>query len=92
METIDIIGYAAATLTTVSFVPQVVKTWKTKSTEDISLVMFILFIIGLILWLIYGIILNAMPIILANLITCSLAIIITSFKVREVIKKKYKDK
>ena len=91
MENIDILGYVAASLTTIAFVPQVVKTWKSKSTEDISLTMFILFNVGIGLWLAYGIILGAKPIILANLITGILALIILGFKINDVVKKTYDD-
>jgi len=55
MPTIEIIGLIAATLTTACFIPQVYKVWKEKSTKDISLVMYIVFMIGLALWLYYGI-------------------------------------
>ena len=69
METIEIIGLIAATLTTASFVPQVYKVYKSKSTADISLIMYAVLFVGIILWLIYGIQKDSMPIILANIIT-----------------------
>ncbi len=82
METTEIIGYCAAFLTTLSFVPQAYKTIKTKQTKDISLVMYIMFFIGLICWLVYGFIKEAMPIIMANIVTISLVIPILYMKIR----------
>lgn len=67
------IGYVAATLTTVSFVPQVIKVLQTRSTKDVSLGMYGLFTLGVALWLVYGIMISAWPVILANAITCLLA-------------------
>ena len=66
---IDFFGFSAAFLTTIAFLPQLYKTWKTKSAEDVSLIMLILFITGLICWIIYGIKINSVPILLANIIT-----------------------
>ena len=65
----NIVGMMAAILTTAAFVPQVVKTWRSKSADDVSLVMFILFILGVFLWCIYGIEISALPVIIANVIT-----------------------
>lgn len=73
MEIANALGSAAGTLTTIAFVPQVLKTWKTKSTKDISTGMFLIFSLGVVLWLIYGISLQAWPIIIANSITLVLA-------------------
>ena len=84
---VNTLGYVAACLTTLAFVPQVVKTVKTKSTDDISLVMFLMFNFGIVLWLIYGIILENKPIILANLVTGSLALIILGYKVKNTLRK-----
>lgn len=78
--TIETIGIAAGTLTTLSFVPQVVKTWRTKSAQGLSLGMFSLFCIGLVLWLIYGIALSSPSIILANALTLILASALLVFK------------
>lgn len=69
MEFHEILGYLAAFFTTASFLPQVYKTWKTKSVEGLSLTMYLVFFTGIVCWLIYGIYLNSMPIILANTIT-----------------------
>ena len=82
MPTIEIIGLIAASLTTAAFVPQVYKAWKHKSTSDISFTMYVVLLAGLILWLIYGIHHNSLAIILANLVTASLAIIMLILKMR----------
>ncbi len=75
MDNINILGIIAAILTTSSFLPQVIKTWQSKSAKDLSIGMFLTMTTGIILWLIYGIIKNDLPIILANAVTfifCSL--------------------
>ena len=69
----DTIGFVAATLTTVAFVPQVWKVWQTRSTQDISLGMYLFFTSGVVMWLLYGVLLGAWPIIIANGITALLA-------------------
>ncbi len=66
---IDFFGFSAALLTTIAFLPQLYKTWRTKSAGDVSLVMLILFITGVICWIIYGIKINSIPILVANIIT-----------------------
>ena len=78
----DVLGMIAGTLTTIAFVPQVVKTWRSKSTHDISYGMFILFSVGLILWLTYGIVIGAWPIIISNAVTLALALVILGLKFR----------
>jgi len=67
------IGYVAAILTTVSFVPQVIKVWQTRSARDISLPMYSLFILGTALWLTYGVAIHSLPVALANAATLVLA-------------------
>jgi MtN3 and saliva related transmembrane protein len=69
----DLIGSVAATLTTSAFIPQAWQVWRTRHTADISLGMYALFTLGVALWLSYGIILTAWPIIIANCITLLLA-------------------
>ena len=66
---IDLFGFSAALLTTIAFLPQLYKTWKTKSADDVSLIMLILFITGLTCWIIYGLKINSIPILVANVIT-----------------------
>jgi len=82
MDSITILGLVAATLTTVAFLPQMIKTWKSKSAKDVSLETLITFCIGVFLWLIYGIYLQALPIILANLLTLIFNLIILGLKIR----------
>jgi len=78
----DVIGIIAATLTTISFVPQVVKLIRTRHTKDISLSMYIIFVTGVFFWLVYGIMLGKFPIIAANVVTLSLTGVILYLKVR----------
>ena len=67
------LGFIAGTLTTIAFLPQVLKVWNTKSTKDISLCMFIVFTTGVTLWLVYGIIIANFSLILANAVTLILS-------------------
>ena len=76
------IGFFAAFCTTIAFLPQALKVWKTKSTKDISLYMFIIFTIGVFSWLVYGIIISDLPIILANVVTLILSLFILVFKLK----------
>jgi MtN3 and saliva related transmembrane protein len=82
MESANTLGLIAGALTTVAFIPQVIKTWKSRHTHDISLGMFAIFSIGVFLWLLYGIQIGATPIVLANLVTLVLALTILVFKLR----------
>jgi MtN3 and saliva related transmembrane protein len=70
---IKLLGFAAATCTTLAFAPQFIKDWKTRSTEDISLGMFLAMMLGLALWLIYGVLSGDAPLVAANAITMVLA-------------------
>jgi MtN3 and saliva related transmembrane protein len=78
----DYTGYAAAFCTTSAYVPQVLRVWRTRSTKDISLKMFLVLVTGLILWLTYGFWRGEMPLIIANAVTLVLAGIILYFKIR----------
>ncbi|MBT1703196.1 SemiSWEET transporter [Chryseosolibacter indicus] len=82
MNTVQILGLAAGSLTTAAFLPQVLKTWKSRSAKDLSLGMFSLFCLGVFLWLIYGIIVKDIPVIAANLVTLMLASTLLFFKLR----------
>ena len=84
------LGYLAAFCTTIAFIPQAVKVYKTKQTKDISLGMFSLLIAGFVLWLWYGILLSSYPIILANAVTLIIAIyiLITKFRLDVFTSKK----
>ena len=63
---IPMLGFTAGTLTTLAFVPQVIKSWESKSTQDVSLGMFLLLCTGILLWLTYGFLINDTPLIVAN--------------------------
>lgn len=75
-------GYVAATLTTLAFVPQAVKTLRTRDTRSISVQMYVVFTIGVGFWLVYGIVLRSWPMIIANIITFLLAASILAMKLR----------
>ncbi len=80
MNLIQIIGLMAGALTTISFLPQAIKTWRSKSAKDISLAMFLCFCVGVILWIIYGFFIKDLPVLLTNLATLVLAGSILFFK------------
>lgn len=82
MLTADWIGTLAAVLTTASFVPQVLHSFRTKDVSGISLTMYSAFTLGVGLWLVYGLLLGAWPIVIANAITVSLAMCILVMKLR----------
>jgi len=82
MKLTDIIGYLAAFGTTISFLPQAVKTIQTKDTSGISLGMYALFTTGTLLWLVYGIMSGSLPVAVANSITFIFASIILIYKIR----------
>ncbi|NEO28811.1 MAG: hypothetical protein F6K03_18545 [Kamptonema sp. SIO4C4] len=82
MNLITMIGLLAGTLTTISFLPQVIKTWKSRSTRDISLGMFSTFCTGVVLWIIYGVFVRDLPVLLTNLATFILAGTVLWFKLR----------
>lgn len=79
---INLIGFLAGFCTTIAFIPQVIKVWKTKRTRDISLVMFVTFTFGVLCWTIYGIFISNLPMIIANAITLILASLILVAKIR----------
>ncbi|MEJ2054543.1 MAG: SemiSWEET transporter [Calditrichaceae bacterium] len=76
METFSIVGFTAAVFTTISFLPQAIKTIRTRHTKDLSAGMYSLFVIGITLWFIYGFLINDLPVILANGITLLLSLVI----------------
>ena len=80
--TTDLIGYLAAALTTCSFVPQAWLTFRTRDVRGISLGMYGVFTVGVSLWLLYGVLVGAWPIVLANAVTLALASVILGMKVR----------
>lgn len=76
----EIIGYLALFCTTISFIPQVIELYRKKSAKDISTSMYIIYALGMILWLIYTIWIKAVPLIIGNVISLILAIIILTMK------------
>ncbi|MCX7100693.1 MAG: SemiSWEET transporter [Methylobacter sp.] len=88
INTPEIIGYLAATLTTSSFLPQAILTIKTRDTESLSLGMYSSFTLGVLCWLIYGLYLNDKAIIFSNAITLLLSASILYFKIRNIFHKR----
>lgn len=82
LDYIEIIGLIAACLTTAAFLPQVFKTWKTKDVSSLSLPMFSMFFLGVIMWLIYGLLIDSLAIILANTITVFSSFLLVYFKIK----------
>ena len=82
MNAIELTGYLAAILTTASFVPQAWHTFKTRDVSGISLGMYSVFTVGITLWLAYGLLLHAWPIVAANAVTLSLAAAILGMKLK----------
>jgi MtN3 and saliva related transmembrane protein len=78
----EIIGLVAAIITTAAFLPQVFKTYKTKDTSGLSLSMYLSFLIGVILWLIYGVHLESLPMILANSVTVVSTLYLVAMKLK----------
>lgn len=82
MHGVDLLGFAAGTLTTLSFIPQVHKAWRTRSCTDLSLGMLLAFGTGVFLWLLYGLVLWAAPIIAANAVTLALILVLLMMKMK----------
>ena len=82
MSPTDPIGYLAATLTTIAFIPQALHTWRLRSAQGISIGMYVIFTIGVALWLLYGVLLGAWPLIISNALTLTLALCILVMALR----------
>ncbi|MGB3535038.1 MAG: SemiSWEET transporter [Microcoleaceae cyanobacterium] len=82
MDIITGIGLLAGSLTTIAFLPQVIKTWETKSTKDVSLGMFVTFCTGVMLWIVYGFLMQDLPVLMTNIATFILASTILWFKLK----------
>lgn len=82
MDFVEILGYVAAFCTTVAFLPQAIKTWKSKSARDLSLPMFLSFTFGVALWLVYGFVIQSGPVIASNMATIFLAGTILYHKIK----------
>lgn len=79
---IEIIGLVAAALTTSAYIPQVYKTKKTKSVENLSFSMYLAMFIGVVLWLIYGIYIHSVAVIMANAVTAVLTLMLLNYKIK----------
>jgi MtN3 and saliva related transmembrane protein len=79
---ITLLGIVAGTLTTIAFLPQLLRVWRSKSARDISLTWLVTFTAGVSLWLLYGLLLGQMPIVIANAVTLGLTLVILAFKLR----------
>lgn len=79
---VNAIGMIAAVCTTISFLPQLIRVWRLKSAREISLTMFLVFSLGTLLWLVYGIAIHSVPVMLANAVTLALSLAILALKVR----------
>ncbi|MEB3273101.1 MAG: SemiSWEET transporter [Prochlorothrix sp.] len=82
MTAVTLLGLLAGACTTIAFVPQLLKTWRSKSAKDVSLGMFLIFCLGVFLWLVYGLLTGDIPVIAANAVTLGLAGTILAFKLR----------
>ncbi len=82
MDILLVVGIVAGTFTTAAFLPQVIKAHTSRHTKDLSLVMFVLFSIGLLLWIIYGVALRSFPVIAANTITILLSLYLIYLKIK----------
>lgn len=82
MTMVQILGLTAGLLTTIAFLPQVVKTWKMRSAKDLSLSTFSLFFVGVTLWFVYGLLMKDTPIILTNACTLVFAGVLLFFKLK----------
>jgi MtN3 and saliva related transmembrane protein len=82
MSLTEAVGYGAAVFTTISFVPQAWLSWKTRRTAGLSVGMYVLFALGVALWLGYGWLIGAWPVIVANAVTLALALFILAVRLR----------
>ena len=82
MASIEILGLVAGTITSVTFLPQVVKIWQTKSAKDLSLMMLLLLMLGVVLWLIYGLVIMNAAIIYTNSMVLTMSLIMLYFKLK----------
>lgn len=82
MATIEILGLVAGTITSITFLPQVVKIWQTKSAKDLSIMMLLLLMLGVVLWLIYGLVVMSAAIIYTNSMVLAMSLIMLYFKLK----------
>jgi MtN3 and saliva related transmembrane protein len=83
----ELIGYSAAFLTTIAFLPQAHHSWTTRDLSGISLPMYSLFTAGVALWFVYGLYIESMPVVIANAITLILSSVVLVLKIKQISKK-----
>ena len=88
---VEVVGYIGATLTTSAFLPQTIKVIKTRDTQSISLTMYILFTAGVFFWLAYGVMIESVPVVVANLITIVFSSTILLLKIKEIARPRLAD-
>ena len=77
---VEIVGFVAGTLTALAFLPQVIKTWRTRSTGDLSTAMLLAQSVGVALWIVYGAVIHSQPVIMANTFTLVLTLLLLGLK------------
>ena len=82
MAPIEILGLVAGTITSITFLPQVVKIWQTKSAKDLSIMMLLLLMLGVVLWLVYGLVVMSTAIIYTNSMVLAMSLIMLYFKLK----------
>jgi len=82
MAAIEILGLVAGTITSITFLPQVVKIWQTRSAKDLSVMMLLLLMLGVVLWLIYGLVIMSAAIIYTNSMVLAMSLIMLYFKLK----------
>jgi len=82
MASIEILGLVAGTITSITFLPQVIKIWQTRSAKDLSIMMLLLLMLGVILWLIYGLVIMSAAIIYTNSMVLTMSLIMLYFKLK----------
>jgi len=82
MQAIEILGLVAGTITSITFLPQVVKIWQTRSAKDLSMAMLLLLMLGVVLWLIYGLVIMSASIIYTNSMVLGMSLIMLYFKLK----------
>jgi MtN3 and saliva related transmembrane protein len=82
MDQVEIIGHAGALISSLTFVPQVIQIWKTKKVNDLNIYMILIVTISTIIWVVYGLLKNILPVILCNTFICLLSLVMLYFKLR----------
>jgi len=82
LDTVTIIGLLAGALTTIAYIPQAIKVWRTKETHDLSIVWLIILSVGELIWIVYGALIWSIPLIATNIASVSLALFILAFKAK----------